>query len=277
MNRIKVAVAQQRSNDSEIDNFTQIQNLLNHIVHQDVDIVCFPENSLFFQIVPEVCSSLTLEAKEIKDLESWSHDHGVGILLGGVPLKTADKYINTTIWIEPGARAQIVYQKIHLFDVKVGDFSFEESFNFRAGNRTAILEYKGWRFGLSICYDLRFAELYYLYGKQDVDVLFVPSAFTFETGKAHWHPLLRARAIENQVYVVAPAQSGRHLNTAGEGKRTTYGHSLVVNPWGEVITDLGEVSPCIEVVQLSKSEIEQVRKRMPIKSHRRLEFNYHEK
>ncbi|NJM10425.1 MAG: hypothetical protein HC883_06135 [Bdellovibrionaceae bacterium] len=174
---------------------------------------------------------------------------------------------NSTILFEAGKGPRVVYTKVHLFDVDVeGAPPVRESELFVNGDHPAILDFHGWKIGLSICYDLRFAELYLNYA-QAVDLILVPSAFLVPTGEAHWHTLLRARAIEAQAYVAAPAQGGEH--GSGDQFRSTYGHSLVVDPWGRVVVDM-KLETGLQTVELVREAIEKVRRQIPMKSHRRL-------
>jgi predicted amidohydrolase len=155
-----------------------------------------------------------------------------------------------------------------LFDVEVaGAPPVRESDYFNGGSEARVVEIDGWKFGLSICYDLRFAELYLRYAREKADVILVPSAFLVPTGEAHWHVLLRARAIEAQCFVAAPAQSGEHHSDSQV--RKTYGHSLVVDPWGKVLAELKE-SPQIQVVELDRELITKARRQIPMGGHRRL-------
>jgi predicted amidohydrolase len=171
-----------------------------------------------------------------------------------------------------GIRAQ--YKKIHLFDVSIpGQVELQESRSTAPGNQVIVCDSPIGRLGLSTCYDVRFPELYIQLVKRGVEVVLVPSAFTVPTGKAHWHTLLRARAIETQCFVVAAAQYGVH-----NSKRESYGHSLVVDPWGTVLVDVGgkdstdceslPVSPHVVVCDLNFDLVAEVRQRMPIQQHR---------
>ena len=158
------------------------------------------------------------------------------------------------------------YRKVHLFDVDVEDgVRFKESDTIAPGSETVVSDSPCGRIGMSICYDLRFPELYRRLVEQGAQILAVPSAFTQKTGSAHWHILLQARAIETQAWVLAPGQVGFHDD---EGLRHSYGHSLIVNPWGEVI---GEVPTgegyCIASIDLQ--EVERIRSSMPVQEHRR--------
>ena len=155
--------------------------------------------------------------------------------------------------MEPGGAVVARYDKIHMFDVDLaGGESYRESNAFRPGDRTVLAETPWGMLGMTVCYDLRFPHLYRALAEAGADFLAIPSAFTVPTGKAHWHVLMRARAIENGCFVFAPAQWGEHA----EGRRT-YGHSLIVGPWGEVLADAGEgvgiISARIEVAAIAKA------------------------
>lgn len=159
------------------------------------------------------------------------------------------------------------YDKIHLFDVDVDDAtgSYRESATFEPGDRVVCVDTPAGRIGLSVCYDLRFPELYRALLDQGAEVLVVPAAFTQVTGEAHWEPLLRARAIENQCYVVGSAQGGRHGPS-----RTTWGHSQIVDPWGRVLAHCGAEGAGFVAADRDIGEQERLRRRMPVASHRRL-------
>ena len=156
------------------------------------------------------------------------------------------------------------YRKLHLFDITTPDGKeYRESATFARGARVVTFDALGTRFGLSICYDLRFAELYLELAKAGAKVILVPAAFTLQTGKDHWEVLLRARAIETQTYVLAPAQWGRYAN----GGRANYGHSLIADPWGHVIAKAQDKVGYI-AARLDLEEVERVRARMPCAQHR---------
>ena len=193
--------------------------------------------------------------------------------LGSVPISDNQKLYNSSIWIEPSLPARISYSKIHLFDITLtGQKPIRESDVFASGSGPSILNYLNWKFGQSICYDLRFAELYSEYAKADVSAILIPSSFLIPTGKAHWETLVRARAIESQCYVIASAQSGAHQSVQGAFTRHTYGHSLVVSPWGEKLVEMtGTVG--IEIFELDLDVVDRVRQQIPMKNHRRLMKN----
>jgi nitrilase len=159
------------------------------------------------------------------------------------------------------------YDKIHLFDAQVDDAhgQYCESDTFEAGNQVVTVETPAGRLGLAVCYDLRFPELFRALRDKGADWVCLPSAFTWKTGNAHWHALIRARAIENQLYVVAAGQGG-HNNS----QRRTYGHSLICDPWGSVLAEVNEDGPGLAVAALDKHRLDQLRQQMPVWSHRRL-------
>ena len=189
---------------------------------------------------------------------------GVWLLGGTIPLRSREpgKVLNSLLAYAPDGTQAARYDKIHLFGFHRGTESFDESRTILPGSEIGLLETPFARIGLSICYDLRFPELYRAMGH--CDLIVVPSAFTYTTGRAHWEILLRARAIENQCYVLAAAQGGRHPN----GRRT-WGHSMLVDPWGEVRADLAEGEGVVSG-DMERSVISDVRSSLPALSHRKL-------
>ena len=190
--------------------------------------------------------------------------HRIWLVGGTVPLATADagRVRNACLVFGPDGARVARYDKIHLFGLTHGSERFDESATIEPGTAPVAFDAPFGRVGLSICYDLRFPDLYRALGAPDL--ILAPSAFTYMTGQAHWHVLLRARAIENQCYVLAPAQGGRHDN----GRRT-WGHSLLVDPWGEILAELpegeGVAAGCVAL-----SRIAEVRRMLPALSHRKL-------
>jgi predicted amidohydrolase len=190
----------------------------------------------------------------------------VHVIAGGIPERATDatRPYNACVVISPEGEVVGKYRKVHLFDVDVGDgHRYCESASTTPGVETATVPIAGFTVGLSVCYDLRFPELYRKLAAAGADVLVVPAAFTLATGKDHWHVLLRARAIESQAYVVAAAQWGTH-----PGGRRTYGKSLIADPWGDVIAQCGE-GEGIAVAEVERAYIERVRVNLPALRHRR--------
>ncbi len=269
--KIKVALVQMTSTDDVEANQKQILSLLSEIEKSEsIDLVVFPENSLFLRVDSgSNVQSFDLSEAFFLELQEFCLRSKAKILLGSLPVKEAQSVSNAMVLVCSEEPPRVVYRKIHLFDVEVeGQKPVRESDQFRHGSQTAIINLYGWKLGLSICYDLRFSELYLKYAKAEVDAILVPSAFLVPTGQAHWHILLRARAIECQSYVLAPAQGGIHKGKKS-GERETFGHSLAVDPWGRIICEIS-VSPSFEVVELSLKELQRVRKQIPMKDHRRL-------
>lgn len=195
-----------------------------------------------------------------------AREHGIWVHLGSLALRTGgDRLVNRGFVIGPDGGIRARYDKMHLFDVDLptGE-SWRESAVYQAGERPVIVEGTPvGRLGLSICYDLRFPALFAALAEAGADLISVPAAFTVPTGQAHWQVLLRARAIEAGLFVVAAAQAGRH-----EDGRETYGHSLVAGPWGELLLELGG-EPGLAFADIDLSRIAEVRSRVPALSHRR--------
>jgi len=187
------------------------------------------------------------------------------LLIGSLPIRISpEKCANRSYLI--GASGEIVarYDKIHMFDVEVGDGqSYRESARFEPGGAAILTRIEDLNIGLTVCYDLRFPHLYRSLAQAGAELLCVPSAFTKVTGAAHWHVLLRARAIETGAYVMAPAQGGRHADG-----RETYGHSLVVGPWGEVLAE-AEAAPMVITADIDPEAVRQARRRIPSLDHDR--------
>ncbi len=178
-----------------------------------------------------------------------------------------ERCYNTSVLFGPDGAQRATYRKIHLFDVDVSkEVRFSESATVKPGDRTVTVETPLARLGLSICYDLRFPELYLQLVAAGAEVLTVPSAFTATTGKDHWHALLRARAIESQCYVIAPAQSGRHDD---EGIRESYGHAMIVDPWGQIVA-MASDGPGLAIAEIDLGRVRWCRKAIPVADHRRL-------
>lgn len=207
-------------------------------------------------------------------LSSQAAQHSLTIVGGTIPLLSRPdgsliedgRVRASSLVFNPQGERVARYDKIHLFDVKVNDAQsqYSESLSYEAGSELACVEVGEWQLGLSVCYDLRFAELYRQLTALGAQLVTVPAAFTAVTGAAHWEPLLRARAIENQCYVVAAAQGGRHSET-----RETWGHSMVVDPWGKVL-DCVATGEGIAIADIDLALVEDIRSRMPIQQQRRL-------
>lgn len=269
MSQFALGIVQLTSVDDRSQNVISVEDAYRQACDAGAELVVFPENTLYFRIGTSSPSGGALEsgAPEWDRLARLVSARGVPLMLTTAIIGDDRKMRNSTVCLRPDGGRETVYSKLHLFDVDVpGAPPSRESDHFEPGQAPSVVDVNGWRFGLSICYDLRFAELYLKYA-QAVDVILVPSAFLVPTGQAHWHVLLRARAIENQCFVAAPAQSGEHRS--GESVRRTYGHSLVVDPWGVILAEL-ESAPEVRVVALARKDIDRVRRQIPMSEHRRL-------
>jgi nitrilase len=196
-------------------------------------------------------------------LAETARRYGVWIVGGTVPLvaTAADKVRNTTLVFDDQGERVARYDKIHLFGFQKGEEHYDEGRSIEAGDDVVVFDSPAGRVGLSVCYDLRFPELFRAMGV--VDLIVLPAAFVHTTGQAHWEVLLRARAIENQCYLLAPAQGGRHPN----GRRT-WGHSMVIDPWGEIIACREEDGPGVVVAELDPARLAEVRESLPALRHR---------
>lgn len=196
---------------------------------------------------------------------------GIWMLIGSIGLKTNDddgRFANRSFLIGPDGGIAARYDKIHMFDVNVSETEvYRESAGYRPGAQAVLADTPLGRIGMTICYDLRFAFLYRRLAQAGAQILTVPAAFNHITGAAHWEVLLRARAIETGCYVLAPAQTGFHPETAGRGRRT-YGHSLVISPWGDVLAD-GGTDPGLTFADIDLAEVTKARARIPSLSHDR--------
>jgi predicted amidohydrolase len=214
---------------------------------------------LFAAVEPEEGNTALERFRDLAaELKIWLH-------IGSMPVKVApDKIANRAYVLTPDGSVAATYDKIHMFDVDLpGGESYRESKNYRAGDRAVVAALPWGGLGLSICYDLRFPHLYRALAKSGATFLAVPAAFTKVTGEAHWHTLLRARAIECQCFVFAAAQGGRH-----EHGRDTYGHSLIISPWGQILAE-GGVQPGVIFADIELQAIEDARKRVPSLGHDR--------
>lgn len=203
-------------------------------------------------------------------LREVAKTHSVTVLIGSLAIKVEgeDRFANRSFLIGPDGTIKARYDKIHMFDVDVSETeTYRESAHFRPGNRMVLADAAGAKIGLSICYDVRFPHLYRALAKAGAEVLTIPAAFSTVTGAAHWETLLRARAIETGCFVVAPAQTGLHYEQDGKARRT-YGHSMVVNPWGEVLLNAGAETG-IFAVDIDLAQVTEARRRVPSLSHDR--------
>ena len=272
--RVRTALVQLCSGDDPAVNLVTTEALVREAAKGGATLVLTPECTNI------VSASRALQARvlvpeeadpTLARLTALAGELGVWLLVGSLCLKSGEpdgRFVNRSFLIGPDGRIRARYDKIHMFDVDVdGAESYRESAAYRPGGRAVAAEAAGLRLGMTICYDLRFPHLYRDLAKAGAEAVAVPSAFTVPTGAAHWHVLLRARAIETGTFVLAPAQSGIHA--ASEGRvRETYGHSLAVDPWGTVIADAGDPVG-VSFVDIDPADTLAARRRIPSLAHDR--------
>ena len=268
MPRFRAACVQLRSSDDPAANVRFATDLIRESRAAGADFIATPENTNL--MAPDGGAKLDLTRPEDDDPAlpifcALAEELGIWLLIGSLAIKVSDmQTANRSFLITPGGTVAARYDKIHLFDVDLPSGEQYRESRTVAGGMAAVTADLPWgKIGLSVCYDLRFPQLYRALAQAGAFLLTVPSAFTETTGKAHWHTLLRARAIENGAYVVAPAQGGVHAN----GRRT-YGHSLIVSPWGEVIAE-GATDPGIVLADIDPEESAAARLRIPSLRHDR--------
>jgi predicted amidohydrolase len=266
----RVSVSQLNSSENIAKNLEQVLAHIKLAADHHSDLITFPENSLFFRDSGDRPMSYLdfNNSREFIEIQNSIEKTNLNVLLTTSVICDSSK-LNATLLFSPNSPVEILYKKIHLFDVDLSkDIRLRESDFFDRGGCPALLTVKDWKLGQSICYDLRFSNLFYKYADAGCDVIFVPAAFLYETGKAHWDVLLRARAIESQCYVVAAAQAGYGPETNTKKQRRTFGRSMVVNPWGEIehVSDVEGAD--FFTIELLKEKIEDTRRKIPMKSHR---------
>lgn len=262
------ALLQLCSSDDPTDNLSTVREMMADAAGQGAEFILTPEVtncvSLSRTRQREVLR-LAVEDPTLAALRGSARELRVWLLLGSLAVKTGDadgRFANRSFLIDPDGEIRAEYDKIHMFDVDIdAEESFRESSGYRPGTRAVTADTPFGRLGLSICYDMRFPALYQALARAGATILTVPAAFSPVTGAAHWHSLLRARAIETGCFVLAPAQTGTHPAVAGK-QRKTYGHSLVVSPWGEVLLDAG-TDPGVYGFDLEPKSVDDARRRVP--------------
>ena len=267
---VRVGIVQLCSTDDLSANLATAEKGILEASLRGASFVALPENFAYMRRegTPFPCAQKA-DGEILRSLSAWARRHRIWLLGGSFPEAIADDthVYNTSVMFSPDGALVARYRKIHLFDVSLGpggSDSYRESAHFKPGDQVATAQTPFGVVGLSICYDLRFPELYRALVEREARWLMVPSAFARETGKDHWEVLLRARAIESQCFVIAPAQCGHH-----SADRSSYGRSLIVDPWGLVIAQAGD-DPCVLVADCRVEEIDRVRKAIPSLTHRRL-------
>ncbi len=265
----------QLSSTLDIDrNLATCRRLAEAAAEARADWILFPENAPFLGADEEKLPiAETIDGPQVQAFSDMARDLNAFVTLGSFAEKSPDpgRTLNTQVHFRPDGSIAAIYRKIHLFDVTVdGDLSFRESDSVYPGEEivtTTVDDRSGapHTVGLTICYDLRFPELYRELRARDAEALTVPSAFTLNTGRAHWHALLKARAIENQCYVLAPNQTGHHY-----GRRYSYGQSAIYDPWGQSVA-IAPDRECFVLADLDFDYVAEIRADLPVFAHRRVQ------
>jgi len=265
------AAIQMASGSNVSSNLIEVRRLIRESSEAGAEIVVLPENFAIMGMTEQdkVLIRESYGSGIIQDfIAKQAVDFNIWIVAGTIPIKTEDEGLIRASCLVYNAAGTIVarYDKIHLFDVNVPDSNdtYRESETIEAGTETCVFDSPFGRIGIAICYDLRFPELFRNMSLDNLDIIVVPAAFTAITGKAHWQPLLKSRAIENLCYVVASAQGGYHVNG-----RETHGHSMIIDPWGTILDELSNGSGFV-VTDVDLNKIHNIRKTFPVLQHRKL-------
>ena len=257
---MKIACVQMTSACDPADNLPIIAARVKQAAAQSARLVALPETCSFMEKNRKAMHSRLENQADSQVLAALCHmakENGIFLLIGSMILaeENSDKAVNRSLLIAPNGTVQAQYDKIHMFDADVGDGKqYRESEHFKPGD--AVIHYKTaiGHIGLSICYDIRFPNLYRQLGQAGTEIITIPAAFTQTTGAAHWHVLQRARAIETGSFILAAAQCGRHADG-----RQTYGHSLIINPWGKILADAGDRANSFVKAEIDLNEVNQAR------------------
>lgn len=260
---MRVAAIQMRSGLDPEANFEALVPLLTEAAAQGVDYALTPEVSLIFpenrEQLREVAAPFERHPQLAK-VGALAKSLGMHIQIGSLPIPLEDgRFANRSVLFGPDGAQVATYDKIHLFDADIAGLNaYRESATYKGGEHAVTAPLDPFTLGFSICYDMRFPKLYNSLANAGATLIAVPAAFTVPTGQAHWHVLLRARAIETGSYVIAAAQGGTHANG-----RSTYGHSLIVDPWGKVIAELDHDEPGVLVAEIDPQAVVEARQRIP--------------
>ena len=269
---MKVAVIQIRGDQGLDGNLAACGRWLGEAAAAGARLAVLPENFAYYgcrDLPAAGVAEATPEGPARRFLGAEARRHGLWLLGGTLPIAAADdpRPFAASLLVSPEGEEVARYDKIHLFDVDVVETGrqYRESADYRPGGRVVVADTPLGRLGLSVCYDLRFPELYRQLAAQGAEIIVAPSAFTYTTGTAHWHILVRARAVENLATVIAPNQAGHHAS----GRRT-YGHSLICGPWGQVQAEARSEANEVVIADIDRTRAAQLREGFPCLTHRRL-------
>jgi len=268
MSQIQVACVQMRSGTDIVENIGVASALIRQAAADGAELIATPEmTTLLERKQGAVWEKSTDETADVglKAFRTLANELGVTLLLGSIAIRAeGGKCANRSFLIGPDGEIVARYDKIHMFDVQLNAGNiYRESDSYVAGGQAVLARLPKARLGLTICYDVRFPELFRQLAIAGAQIIAVPAAFTRITGEAHWHVLLRARAIETGCFVIAPAQGGKH-----QDGRETFGHSLIIDPWGEVLAE-GGVEPGVIAATLDLAKVDEIRGKIPSLSHAR--------
>lgn len=264
MTVLRAACIQMRSTTDVAANIADASALIRAAAADEATFIATPEMTNLLDIRPgKARPKIKPEAEDtcLAALSSLAAELGVTLLIGSLAVAVAEdkRFANRSFLIGPDGAVLARYDKIHMFDVEVGDGqTYRESQAYKAGTDAVLAGAPFGQVGMTICYDVRFPHLYRALGQAGAELITVPAAFTRVTGEAHWHVLTRARAIETGCFVLAPAQGGQH-----EDGRQTYGHSLIISPWGEILAEASGDAPGIILADLDLNEVPKARARIP--------------
>jgi deaminated glutathione amidase len=265
------AVVQVTSTSDEAANWEQVEGLVARAAGHGARFIATPEATNYLGPHREkVEKAEPLDGPTVRHFGELARTHGVHLLLGSYNERSdePDRCYNTAVLFRPDGTVAATYRKMHLFDVDHSEaVRFLESRTTKPGDAITVVETELGTMGLSICYDLRFPELYRAQVDRGARILCVPSAFTATTGQAHWHVLARARAVETQSWVIAPGQVGEHDD---KGLKATYGHSLIVDPWGTVVAEVAGTGPGVAYAEIDLDRVARIRRAIPVQQNRRL-------
>ncbi len=264
---MRAAAVQLNSTAEVARNLEVAERLVRAAADDGADVVVLPEKwNLLGSSEKLIAGAEPLDGPSLSAARDWAAELGIHLLAGSIPERTGDpRASNTSVLVGPGGEDIAVYRKIHMFDVDVGGVAYRESESERPGDEIVSAPLGGIVCGLSVCYDLRFPELYRVLAVRGAQLVTIPSAFTSTTGRDHWEILLRARAIENQLFVLAPNQIG-----TAPPHYDSYGHSAIVDPWGTVIASAPD-EECFVAADLDFAAMARVREELPSLANRRPE------
>ena len=259
--RIRIACVQMTSRADKSANLEKAERLVAQAAATGADVVVLPEkwNAIGDAAVYHATAEPLDGGESVAAMSGWARTHGITLVGGSIAERREgrEKLSNTSLVFDPEGQLVATYRKIHLFDVEVGGVVYRESEAEEPGDEPVVAEVEDWSIGLSICYDIRFPELYRILTLEGAELVTVPAHFTTPTGKDHWHVLMRARAIENQYFVAAPAQVGETLPG-----RPAYGRSLIVDPWGIVLAQAPDEETVISA-ELDRARLLEIREKLP--------------